>query len=108
MDRGGMDMIVGGRAGGSEEKGDSGVFDARNEVIASADNGSALIRSSRCAKTSSCTVKPALTTAVNASGASFLYAAARSGRVDQTMVETVGLRGRKASGPVGRNLWKAV
>lgn len=51
---------------------------------------------------------PALTMTVSASGEIFLSAAARLGRVDQTMVEASSLRGRNAKGPVGRNRWNAV
>lgn len=51
---------------------------------------------------------PAFTMMVKASALSLLYAAACSGRVDQTNVLAVGDRGRKASGPVGRNLCMAV
>lgn len=51
---------------------------------------------------------PALTITVNASGDIFLSAAASSGRVDQTIVDASSLNGRKASGPVGKNRWKAV
>lgn len=70
--------------------------------------GLASIWSLRAVRTSSWTVKPVLTIAVNASGSSSLYAVARSGRVDHTIVDAVGLRGRNARGPVGRNRWNAV
>jgi hypothetical protein len=41
-------------------------------------------------------------------GSDLTKAAARGGFVDQTREETVGDRGRKAIGPVGRNLWYAI
>jgi len=41
-------------------------------------------------------------------GSDLTKAAASGGFVDQTRDETVGDRGRKAMGPVGRNLWYAV
>lgn len=41
-------------------------------------------------------------------GSDLHSAAAWRGLVDQTNEETVGERGRKAMGPVGRNLWYAV
>ena len=41
-------------------------------------------------------------------GSELQSAAARGGFVDQTRDETVGDSGRKAMGPVGRNLWYAV
>jgi len=40
-------------------------------------------------------------------GSDLTKAAARGGFVDQTRDDTVGDRGRKAIGPVGRNLWYA-
>ena len=41
-------------------------------------------------------------------GSELTKVAAREGFVDQTREETVGDRGRKAMGPVGRNLWYAI
>ena len=41
-------------------------------------------------------------------GSNLTKAAARGGFVDQTRDDTVGERGRKAMGPVGRNLWYAI
>jgi len=44
----------------------------------------------------------------NTAGSDLHNAAAWRGLVDQTKEETVGERGRKAMGPVERNLWYAV
>lgn len=44
----------------------------------------------------------------NTSGPAAMRAAANGGLVDHTREETVGERGRKAIGPVGKNLWYAV
>ena len=60
-------------------------------------------RSFKIANVDSGTEYPAFTITVNASGEIFFSAAARSGRVDQTIVDASSLSGRKASGPVGRN-----
>jgi hypothetical protein len=45
---------------------------------------------------------------LNTRGPDAIKAVAKGGFVDQTRDEAIGERGRKAMGPVGRNLWKAV